>query len=123
MLNSLEKNIIEKILRYSDDVVKEVLYKQYESIVVVNRSYTGTGFYTEFSIKDPDLIIDKNIQFKLGKIHAKIKGLKNGAGFVLYIKDGVIKMLEAYCYDESWPNNAEIIEIFEVKSDGSLISV
>jgi hypothetical protein len=37
--------------------------------------------------------------FKLNNVYAEIDGLQYGAGFLLYIKDGMLDMLEGYCYE------------------------
>jgi hypothetical protein len=39
----------------------------------------------------------------LGDVNAEVEGLKFGAGFVLFISDGKLEMLEGYSYDEQWP--------------------
>ncbi len=44
-----------------------------------------------------------NPNLELGDTHAKLEGLKLGAGFVMFIRDGLIKTLECYTYDEPWP--------------------
>ncbi|SMN17490.1 hypothetical protein CRYPA_7 [uncultured Candidatus Thioglobus sp.] len=36
-------------------------------------------------------------------MHAEINDLKYGAGFLLYIENNGLKMLEGYSYDEKWP--------------------
>ena len=44
---------------------------------------------------------------RIGDVYAEIPGLEHGAGFVLYIKDGYLDMLEGYSYDEPWPSSVE----------------
>lgn len=121
-LNLLEKEIIEAILKCEDNKISEKLYKQYKFAEVMERKYTGVGFFTKFYIADSNediFLANESVQF--GGIHAEIKGLKNGAGFVLFVKDGKIKSLEGHTYNESWPTNAQISKIFVVQGDGALI--
>ncbi len=121
-LNLLEKEIIEAILKCEDNKISEKLYKQYKLARVEKRTYTGVGFFTDFYIGDNNKdIFLSNGSMKLGGIHAEIKGLKNGAGFILFVEDGRIKTLEGYTYDENWPKKACISEIFVVQDDATLI--
>jgi len=45
-------------------------------------------------------------EFKtLGNVQVSFPGLEHGAGFVLFINDGLISMLEGYTYGEPWPED------------------
>lgn len=101
--DKIEKAVMAKLLEGQDDKLA-ILREQYSQSIVKKREYSGTGFFTSFEIPDhiPNLKISKSIQ--LGDVVAEIKGVKTGAGFVLFIKDGVIDFLEGYTYgDEKWP--------------------
>ncbi len=52
------------------------------------------------------------LDIKFGDVIGDIPGLASGAGFLLYIKNGVLDMLEGYSYDEPWP---ESINSFNLK--------
>ncbi len=120
-LSPLEREIIEAILKCQKDIqVCEQLYKQYKVASVKKRIFTGVGFYTEFIINEKNLAIESNVQMQLGSVYATIEGLECGAGFVLFVENGFIATLEGYSYDEQWPNDAKVGEIFMVKDDGSL---
>jgi hypothetical protein len=43
---------------------------------------------------------------------ARMEGLEHGAGFMLFIDDGVLVMLEGYTYDEPWPQRMSLITRF-----------
>ena len=118
----LEIEIVEAILKYEDKKISKKLYEQFKVAEVKEREYTGTGFFTYFYINDntKDIFLS-NGNMQLGGIHAEIKGLKNGAGFVLYVENGRLKALEGYSYNETWPNQAQISNVFVVKEDGTLI--
>jgi len=60
-------------------------------------------FFTHYKIMDKCLKLLKNPNRELGHTQAKLEGLKLGAGFVLFIRDGLIDTLECYTYDEPWP--------------------
>ena len=122
-LSFLEREVIEAILKcQKENPTCEQLFRQYEVALVKKRTFTGVGFYTEFII-DEGLGLESNVQMQLGSVYAKIDGLKCGAGFVLFVENGIITTLEGYSYDERWPNDAKVIELFMVKDDGSLIKI
>ena len=123
-LTQLEKEILNAILNTNkQNILYEKLYKQYKSLIVKTRTFTNVGFFTEFYMAEDSLRRGEIDCFRLGGIHAKISGLKYGAGFVLFINNGFIATLEGYCYDEEWPKDANIIEIFKVQDNGCLKSI
>ena len=114
-LNEIEKVIINTILENASEnkTVINILRKQYDHISVIKRTYTGVGFYTNLFVSDKSLGLGCGIKMRLGfeNVHAEIKGLKHGAGFVLFVSDGFITSLEGYTYDELWPKNAKITAV------------
>ena len=100
-LTDLEKAVLGKLLA-GDNVVLSMLREQADRASLVGRQNTGTGFFCDFEINGdvPTLCGD----FHIGDVHAEIGGLDHGAGFVLLVRDGRIKLLEGYAYDEPWPD-------------------
>jgi hypothetical protein len=49
---------------------------------------------------------------EIGDVGAEIAGLQLGAGFLLFIRDGVVSFLEGFTYDESWPERTDEFRIF-----------
>jgi hypothetical protein len=43
----------------------------------------------------------------LSDVAAEIDGAQHGAGFVLFIEDGMLDVLEGFTYDEPWPGRVE----------------
>ena len=111
-LNTIESAVLKKLLEGSHPVL-EALNSQLDNCQVKKRELTGVGFFTEMDIspsvsKAP--VSSKKIYF--GDVIAEVEGLKNGIGFLLYIVDGQIQMLEGYTFDEPWP---DIIKHMELK--------
>lgn len=100
-LSLLEKAVLEKIL-FGDLPEMIKLRRQIEQCAVVKRELTGFGFYTTFSVSE-NIPRSPGFDTKLGDVVGQIEGLCYGAGFLLYIADGIIDMLEGYSYDEPWP--------------------
>ena len=84
-----------------------------KSLLVDRREYTGVGsfLYLKYAEK-PSLSEFENKS--IGQdTYADIEGLKNGAGFILYIDEGLISMLESFSHGpERWP---EYIANFKIK--------
>lgn len=75
---------------------------------VKGRDFTGRGFMTTFVVSlEAEPITLKSGNFKFGDVIATIKGLNHGAGFVVYVENGFLDALEAYTFDEPWPDRIE----------------
>jgi hypothetical protein len=45
------------------------------------------------------------LDVKFGDVIGELPELSSGAGFLLYIKNGVLDILEGYSYDDPWPSS------------------
>ncbi|MEN6413984.1 MAG: hypothetical protein ABFC84_14675 [Veillonellales bacterium] len=103
VFGKIEKEVMLKLLDGQDDNLA-VLRDQYAQSAVKKREYSGTGFFTSFEIPDDISKLKTSKSIQLGDVVAEIKGVKDGVGFVLFIKNGVIDFLEGYTYgEEKWP--------------------
>jgi hypothetical protein len=98
----LEKAVIERLLA-EDDPTLETLRTQMQAAYVTSRKLTGVGFFTDISIYPENRPLKQLPSFVFGDVEASIEGLQHGAGFLLYVKQGFLSMLEGYCYSERWP--------------------
>lgn len=111
--NKIEYDVLSKLLD-GDSIELSILRKQFQEAIVVNREFTGSGFFTNIEIpKDIDRIQQDRVT--IGDVIAEIDGLRNGAGFVLFTKDGRISTLEGYSYDEPWPNEMDKFTLKYIK--------
>jgi hypothetical protein len=102
-LSSLEHEVIATLLR-PDHPVFEALRLQFDRCEVAERRLTGVGFFTELSVQiDAAPAPVRPGLLQLNGMVAAIDGLKHGAGFVLWIENGVLATLEGFSYDEPWP--------------------
>lgn len=69
---------------------------------------TGVGFFTHLDVPNLELRVPLTDRTVISDVIGEIAGLQHGAGFVLYIVDGRMQLLEGYTYDEPWPK--EIVE-------------
>ncbi len=105
-LTLLEDEVLKWLLAGEDPVIV-ALQIQLKGITSIHRELTGHGFYLNFNTR-PNLIPLHNQMavkenFSFGDVEAKISSLNSGAGFLLWIKNGIISSLEGYTYDEVWP--------------------
>lgn len=106
-LTALERGVFELLLE-GDHPNLDILRKQLEDCVVIEREMTGVGFFTTVKIADghppvrPDLEI-----IHLDGVYVRTPQLADGAGFVLFIREGYLDFLEGYTYGEPWPGKME----------------
>ena len=109
-LINLELTVMKLLLAGDDDVLVG-LRRQFETSTVTNREFTGVGFFTTFGVPVSVPKVAEGKSFKFGDVNASVAGLQHGAGFLLFVKDGVLKMLEGYSYDEPWPKQITTFEL------------
>ena len=107
----IEERVLALLLEGRGEILS-ALQKQIASLRVKERKLTGVGFITEFVNVDSNGRLPENPTFTLGDVSAKINGLQNGAGFVLFVRDGYINTLEGYTYDEPWPECITEFDVF-----------
>lgn len=101
-LSQFEKEILDAILE-GDHPVLEVLRQQVRTCRVRKREFTGAGFYTWLTVPPDAPQTSPSGTFTLSGAHAELAGLDHGAGFVLFVTNGILDNLEGFSYDEPWP--------------------
>ena len=110
-LTRLEREVMMTLLA-PDHPVMHALRRQYEVCGVARREFTGVGFFSKLVVAGGAAaapVTRKTIA--LGDATATIDGLKRGAGFVLFVRDGVLETLEGFTFDEPWPDDATRFQI------------
>jgi hypothetical protein len=110
-MTALEREVMDLILDGPDGFLN-TLREQINFADIANREYSGCGFFTLFSVPPQLPRIPIKTRFTIGDVAADIAGLKNGAGFVLFIENGALDMLEGFTYDEAWP---VVVEEFSLR--------
>ena len=107
-LEPLEAAVLEKLLD-GDHPVLTALRHQLPGTRVTSRELTGVGFFTTFSVAAGPLDRAPIVRAIFGDVVATIPGLAHGAGFLLYLEDGLLHMLEGYTYAdaEPWPERID----------------
>jgi len=106
-MNDLERAVVEKLLD-GEHPALPMLREQASKAGIVDRKNTGVGVFTKFRVPlDVGRADNTNPRASIGDIEASIPGLRHGAGFVLFLRDGYIDTLEGFTYDEPWPSSTE----------------
>lgn len=110
VFEEFERAIMCKLLE-EDTPINKVLREQYKYATVVNRDFTGVGFFTHLSIPSHVITVKEPIEYGYGDVRFMLNG-SVGGGVVLFIEHGVMTCLEGYAYTE-WP---KVITSFELES-------
>ena len=109
-LTDLERSVMEMLLAGEDEVLSG-LRSQLVASTFAGREDTGVGFYTTFNVPNGVSRVASGRSFKFGDVSATTPGLQHGVGFLLFVKDGILEMLEGYTYDEPWPIEISTFEL------------
>jgi hypothetical protein len=99
-LDPLQQAVLDKLLS-GDHPTLAVLRQQTAMARVAERKHTGVGFFCDFELDESAPTLPGDLQ--IGDVFGELEGLAHGAGFVLFIRDGRISMLEGFTFDEPWP--------------------
>jgi hypothetical protein len=105
-MEELERVVMARLLEPDIPIAPE-LRAQYAAATVVSRELTGVGFFIDYAVPATvPRIVPPNLE--MGETATLTNGI--AVGFLLFVRDGVIAMLEAYTYDDPWPDDARIKE-------------
>ena len=64
-----------------------------------SRDFSDVGFFTNFEVSE-NLPLVEPPNFTAGNVDIQLENLPNGAGCVLFIRDGKISLLECYTFSD-----------------------
>ena len=102
-LTPLERAVLDAVLE-GDGADLAALRQQAATVEVRERHFSGVGFFTHFEDATDAPAAASSLP-PFGDIVADIEGTPYGAGFLLFIREGRLDMLEGYSYGEPWPDN------------------
>lgn len=92
---SMEKEAMEMLIACEVNE-KDILIEQYNNAIVCKREFTGSGFYTHYTVPANARKLKNLKKQPIGTVYGDIKGLELGVGFILFFNNGNISMLECY---------------------------
>ena len=109
-LTRLEEEVLELILE-GDDPTLGTLREQLAVCRVQDREMTGVGFFTTLAIPASAPRLDNNVELVFGDVVAEIDGVKEPAGFLTFVEDGALKMLEGFTFGDRWPERVSTFQL------------
>jgi hypothetical protein len=95
----LETAVLHAIFAETPEI-QESLERQFSSARLLERENSGVGFFTTIAV--PDDVPAVSTPSPLGQeVAANIVGLEHGMGFLLFMQDGRLHVLEGFTYDDS----------------------
>ena len=102
-LTPFEKAALDALL-LGDDPVLAALRAQAALAGVESRERTGVGLFAALVAPEGAARPNGKLSFKLGDVFGTADGLDAGFGLLLHVCDGLIQTLEAYAFDDHWPD-------------------
>lgn len=113
-MNEIERQAMEDLLR-GDHPWLALLREQFKTAAVVNRDFTGVGFFTVFTVPDAVARISPAQRMVIADVYAEMFGLQHPAGFALFVENGALSSLECFIHDDAWPEAARIHRMYYVR--------
>ena len=107
-MTELEATILNALLA-GEALQLEPLRVQVQVASVFRRELSGGGFFTHFAVPSDvprPALVGRAV---LSDVGADIEGVVHGAGFALFIQDGVLDVLEGFTYSDPWPTEARLV--------------
>lgn len=112
--NELEQAVLKNMI--ADPELKPLSSMNFEAVEVVDRTFTGAGFLTEFERSKELHLFSDGTSFQWGKIGARLNASKLETGYVVYVDGGYITAVEGYTYGDPWPERVEEIELYVLRA-------
>jgi hypothetical protein len=117
--SDLERAVVAMLLAGDGHTLK-VLRDQFAVSRILKRDVTGVGFFTYFDVPADVPRVPAADSAQIDDVAATIEGLQHGAGFVLFLRNGALYMLEGYTFDEPWPSDLGAFSLRYSKLPGDL---
>ncbi|HXD00433.1 MAG TPA: hypothetical protein VN048_13910 [Verrucomicrobiae bacterium] len=113
MLTPLEKAVLDLMVDKPGEPF-ETVRQQLAYVRFANRKTTGVGFFTHFVVP-VDAPVRRDLpNMEITGISASFPDVQHGAGFILFIRDGVVSFLEGFTYDDPWPEKTDEFTLSKV---------
>ena len=104
MFTPLEKAVLDMMLDKPGEPF-ETVSQQLAHATVSKREFSGVGFSTDFIVPAAAAVQRDLPSMEISDVGADFPSVQHGAGFVLFIRGGVVSMLEGFTYGEPWPTD------------------
>jgi len=105
VVNEIEQEVL-RMLVAGDDASLAVLRRQLAFAEVESRDFSGVGFFTQLRVPESTPRLDGRPRLIIGDVYAEVSGLEHAVGFLLFISEGALDMLECFIHDDRWPTSS-----------------
>lgn len=121
MHESLILNVMEKLL-YGDIQILEILRSQYRDSKIIDVECSNVGFFVNFEVDSNKIDVDGiATDFDIGDLYGTVDGIQGAVGFILFVIDGKLSMLEGYTNAiDVWPADEDIYLMYDSGFDRNL---
>src|SRR5262245_4143233 len=95
--------------------ILRTLSEQVAGAAVTKRDLTGVGFFTYFEVAPSVHRLHHPGRLIIDDVHASLADLEYPLGFLLFVENGVIDVLEGFAYGDEWPANASDARLYYVR--------
>ena len=114
VLTSLEKTVLAVMLDRPGEPYA-TLQQQLAHAVVAKREFSGVGFFTSFTIPGDAPVKCDVADCVIQDVAADISCLEHGAGFILFVRNGVLSMLEGVASTGEWPEDIHDFKVYRLE--------
>ena len=115
--SQLERDALD-ILLTGDDPVLDELRAQLPHITGVVREFTGVGFWTDVHLDESTPLCSRP-NFELTDVAGSSPRIEHGFMVILFVRDGVLSLLEGFTFVEPWPDDLGEYQLMTVSEFNS----
>ncbi len=114
----MHENLIARVMNMllsGEDEILGILREQYKNSKIMSIKSSSAGFFVNFDVACNSIDNKKYVcDFQIGDVYGCVDGVESALGFILYIRNGVINMLEGYTnIIDIWPDDNTISLCFD----------
>lgn len=110
---NLELKVIERMLA-DRQLPSKILPVCPSDFVVVERNFSGVGFFTSFEESNETRLFDSGFSLRWGKVSGRLNS-RVDVDFVVYVDDGYITGVEGCTFGKDlWPSSIDTFEISDL---------
>ena len=115
-LSNFEREAIDKLLAGEHPILAG-LREQARDATVISREFTGSGLFTTLSPAPTATRLPLHGRLALSDVGGQIAGLQYPAGFILFVEDGLINMLECFSFEDDFPETPTLTRIYYLRHE------
>lgn len=107
---AFESAAMNKILDGDSELLR-ALRAQYAAARVASRDISDAGFFCNFDVPKA-LALPGKPDFELDDVSAEVAGVSRGLSLLLFVREGLMTLLEGSTFEEPWPNQIRDFRLY-----------